>query len=62
MIAGYNTYRDTSRRGHSVGAFVCSTNSETTSWYSRVDYHKDIEEMSTNFAFNLKCKSDYLMK
>ncbi|XP_053202757.1 piwi-like protein 1 isoform X2 [Panonychus citri] len=54
MIVGFNTYRDTSRRGHSVGAFVCSTNSETTTWYSRVDYHQNSDEMSSNFATNLK--------
>ena len=56
MIVGYNTYRDTVKNGHSVGAFVCSTNNEITTWYSRVSYHNNFEEMSCNFASSLKSK------
>ncbi|XP_074604111.1 piwi-like protein 1 [Brevipalpus obovatus] len=53
MIAGYDCYHDTTRRGSSVGAFVCSLNPSATRWYSRVRYHQDRNEMSGNFAMNL---------
>ncbi len=53
MVVGYDTYHDSSTRGRSVGGFVCSMNGTLTSWYSRVAFHSNQEEMSKNFAINL---------
>ncbi|XP_015792164.1 piwi-like protein 1 [Tetranychus urticae] len=54
MFVGYNTCKDTSKKGRTVGAFVCSTNARSTSWFSQVSYHKTFEEMSSNFTANFK--------
>ncbi|XP_015792238.1 piwi-like protein 1 [Tetranychus urticae] len=54
MFVGFNTCKDTAKRGRTVGAFVCSTNAKSTSWFSQVSYHKTFEEMSSNFTANLK--------
>ncbi|XP_074601986.1 piwi-like protein 1 [Brevipalpus obovatus] len=53
MIAGYDCYHDSAKKGSSVGAFVCSLNQSATRWYSRVTYHQSREEMSGNFAMHL---------
>jgi len=53
MVVGYDTYHDSLNKSQSVGGFVCSLNGSLTSWYSRVAYHKDSEEMSANFSINL---------
>ncbi|XP_015783387.1 piwi-like protein 1 [Tetranychus urticae] len=54
MIVGYDTYHDSQRKGHSVGAFVCTSNSAATSWFCRTSYHQNRDELSGNFANNLK--------
>ncbi|CAG2180514.1 unnamed protein product, partial [Oppiella nova] len=54
MIVGYDTYHDSSQKGRSVGAFVCSMNEHMSSWFSRVAYHDTSEEMSANFAINIQ--------
>ncbi|XP_074601974.1 piwi-like protein 1 [Brevipalpus obovatus] len=53
MIAGYDCYHDSAKKGSSVGAFVCSLNQSATRWYSRVTYHQSREEMSGNFSMHL---------
>lgn len=53
MVVGYDTYHDSTQKGKSVGAFVSSLNPKLTQWYSRVAYHSNQEEMSSNFALNL---------
>ncbi|RWS01988.1 piwi-like protein 1, partial [Dinothrombium tinctorium] len=52
MVVGYDTYHDSTKRGSSVGGFVCSLNPTLTRWYSRVAYHQNREEMSNNFSVN----------
>lgn len=53
MVVGYDTYHDSLQKGQSVGAFLCSINQSLTAWFSRVSYHRDRDEMSSNFALNL---------
>ncbi|XP_074604110.1 piwi-like protein 1 [Brevipalpus obovatus] len=53
MVVGYDCYHDTAKKGSSIGAFVCSLNPSATRWYSRVSYHINQEEMSSNFAIHL---------
>lgn len=52
MVVGYDTHHDGTRKGESVGGFVCSINDQLTRYYSRVAYHKDRNEMSDNFRNN----------
>ncbi|KAI1284890.1 Piwi-like protein 1 [Halotydeus destructor] len=52
MVVGYDTHHDGTRRGASVGGFVCSLNPSLSRFYSRVAYHTNHEEMSNNFAQN----------
>ncbi|RWS28421.1 piwi-like protein 1 [Leptotrombidium deliense] len=52
MVVGYDTYHDSAKRGVSVGGFVCSLTRTLTRWYSRVGFHNNREEMSSNFAVN----------
>ena len=54
MVVGYDTYPDSLDKRRSVGGFVCSLNQTLTSWYSRVTYHQNQEEMSSNFATNFR--------
>ncbi|RWS19309.1 piwi-like protein 1, partial [Leptotrombidium deliense] len=44
MVVGYDTYHDSTRGGQSVGGFVCSLNTNLTSFYSRTSYHGNREE------------------
>jgi aubergine len=53
MVVGFDTYHDSAKRGTSVGGFTCSLNATLTQWYSRVSFHKNQEEMSSNFAINI---------
>lgn len=47
MIVGINCYHDSSRRGHSVGALVASTNANFTQFYSRCSFQSSMEELMT---------------
>lgn len=53
MVVGFDTYHDTTQRNKSVGGFVCSINADLTSWYSRVNYHTNNNEMSSAFKLNM---------
>ena len=53
MVVGYDTHHDGTRKSESVGGFVCSINDSLTRYYSRVSYHKDRNEMTSNFRQNL---------
>lgn len=50
MICGYDTYRDTAKRGVSYGAFLASLNDHYSRWYSRADSHDQMEQISTQLA------------
>lgn len=53
MICGYDTYHDTANRGRSFGAFVASTNSKFTRWFSKADAHDRLDELSSHICENL---------
>lgn len=53
MVAGYDTYHDSSRKGRSAGAFVASTNEHMSQWYSKVNFHSAREEMSSHLSQNV---------
>ena len=53
-VVGYDTYHDSTRRGESVGAFVCSLNAGLSQFFSRVSYHRDRAEMSNNMEANMR--------
>jgi len=50
MIAGYDTYHDSSQKGRSVGAFVSSLNPDITQWWSRASFHMNSDEMSASLV------------
>ncbi|XP_074595394.1 piwi-like protein 1 [Brevipalpus obovatus] len=52
MLIGFDVHHSASRRGKSVGAFVCSLTSDYNRWFSRTSFHENNEEMSNNFATN----------
>ncbi|XP_054155822.1 piwi-like protein 1 [Oppia nitens] len=52
MVAGFDVHRDQASRGKAIGGFVCSTNATLTKWYSRVAFHDNREELSSNLATN----------
>ncbi|CAG2112823.1 unnamed protein product, partial [Medioppia subpectinata] len=54
MVVGYDTYHDSANRKRSAGGFVVSLNQRLSSWHSRVTFHEDDNEMSNNFAHNIK--------
>ena len=45
MIVGIDCYRDSSRRGHSVGALIASTNDSFTRFYSRCTFQSSMEDL-----------------
>ena len=53
MVVGYDTHHDGTRRGMSVGGFVCSLNPSLTRYFSRVSYHANHEELSNTFKQDL---------
>lgn len=53
MVCGYDTYHDTVNRLVSFGAFVGSLNDKCSQWYSRVDRHDQINELSSHLTENL---------
>ena len=55
MVVGFDVHRDSAQRQKAVGAFVCSTNSTLTKWYSCVKDHENREELSNNMKTHLKC-------
>jgi aubergine-like protein len=62
MICGYDTYHDGARKGESVGAFVASLNQGLTQYFSRVSYHKNRDEMSTNVKHHFRHALDAYLK
>ena len=54
MVIGYDTYHDGLLRDKSVGGFVASMNNELTSYFSKVAYHSNRDEMSMNFASHIE--------
>ncbi|XP_054153870.1 piwi-like protein Siwi [Oppia nitens] len=54
MVVGFDVNRDSAMRERAIGAFVCSTNSTLTKWYSCVSPHKNREELSNNFKMNFQ--------
>lgn len=53
MVAGYDTYHDSSQKGRSAGAFVASCNPTFARWFSRVNLHTAREELSGALAQNI---------
>lgn len=55
MVIGFDTYHDSSRKGHSVGGFVASLNRYLTRWYSQVSFHQTggWQEMSDTMGVHL---------
>lgn len=53
MVAGYDTYHDSSQKGRSAGGFVASVNFAMSKWFSRVNFHNAKEEMSSFLAANV---------
>lgn len=53
MVCGYDTYHDTTNRGRSYGAFVASTNAAFSTWFSKINRHERLEELSTNLSEDL---------
>lgn len=53
MICGYDTYHDTSNRGRSFGAIVASTNDSYSRWWSNINSHERLEELSSNLSRDL---------
>lgn len=56
MVVGFDVHRDSSQRGKAIGGFVCSVNPTLTKWYSRVSFHSDRNELSSNFKTNFTRK------
>ena len=54
MVIGCDTYHDGALKGKSVGGFVATTNDSLTSHFSRIAYHSNRDEMSTNFAAHFR--------
>lgn len=59
MICGYDTARDTTRRGVSYGAFLASMNDHYSRWYSRASSHDQLDQISTQLA---ECITESLKK
>lgn len=55
MICGYDTYRDAAKKGRSYGAFLASMNRRYSQWFSRVDMHDHLDELSAHLVDNLVC-------
>lgn len=53
MIVGFDVYRDKNKRKKSVGGFVASLNKTFSSWFSKVNFHNKIEEMSVQFPISV---------
>ncbi|XP_067125118.1 piwi-like protein 1 [Centruroides vittatus] len=55
MVIGFDTYHDSSRKGHSVGGFVASLNKSLTRWYSQVSFHQTggWQEMSDTMSIHM---------
>ena len=54
MVIGYDSYRDSSARGKSVGAAVFSLDRDMTRWFSQCDLHKNDGEESEHLAKFIK--------
>jgi aubergine-like protein len=47
---GYDTFRDTAKRGLNYGAFLASMNDKFSSWYSKADAYDQTSQVSTQLA------------
>lgn len=45
MVCGFDSYHDSAKKGQSVGAFVASTNSTLTRYYSRCLFQSQMQEL-----------------
>uniref|UniRef100_A0A6G1S4P7 Piwi-like protein 1 n=1 Tax=Aceria tosichella TaxID=561515 RepID=A0A6G1S4P7_9ACAR len=50
MICGYDTFRDTAKRGLNYGAFLASMNDQYSRWYSKADAHDQADQISIQLA------------
>lgn len=54
MTIGYDVCHDPSDKRRSYGAMVATLDQQCIRWYSNVTPHSAGEELSTNFALNVK--------
>jgi len=47
MVVGYDTYHDSSKKGHSVGGFISSMNKNLTRYYSKITRQATHQELSS---------------
>jgi aubergine-like protein len=50
MICGYDTFRDTAKRGLNYGAFLASMNDHYSRWFSKADAHDQADQISAQLA------------
>jgi aubergine-like protein len=60
MICGIDTYHDSSKKGRSVSALVCSMNKNATQYFSKVTYQMSHMELAQGLTINMIGKSDIL--
>ena len=61
MVIGFDVHHDTYLR-RSCGGYVSSLDPSLTRWYSRVDYHESLQELSVHFASNVRASLEAYKK
>jgi aubergine-like protein len=56
MICGIDTYHDSARKNSSVCAFIATSNSTKTRFFSRATIQETHQELSNNLTITVKCK------
>lgn len=61
MVIGFDTHHDTNLR-RSCGGYVSSLDPSLTKWYSRVNYHESLQELSEHFRANVRASLEAYRK
>ena len=53
MVCGVDTYHDSQNKGQSVAALVCSLNKSCTTYYSKIVYQTNMQELASGLNISL---------
>lgn len=53
MIIGFDVFHDKMKRKKSVGGFVASLNKTFSSWFSKVNFHNNLDDISEQMPLNV---------
>ncbi len=62
MICGIDTYHDSAKKYGSVCAFIATTNTSYTKYFSRATLQETHQELSSNLSITVKSACEYYKK